>query len=249
MIGTNGVGIVPSVCVKERVREPELMDQPGLDPGMHQQALVGLRRVNRISGTVRQLWQPIRRLAAEFPERPIRVLDLASGGGDVASGVARQARRANLTVEVDGCDVSPVAVKHAADQARCFGLDNVRFFKLDALQDPLPDSYDVVTCSLFLHHLEPWDAMHVLRRMAEATRHLVLVDDLRRSVLGYALAWVGCRILTRSPIVHTDGPRSVAAAFTSDEAAELAYQAGLTRFSLTRHWPERFLLTWRKPWA
>jgi 2-polyprenyl-3-methyl-5-hydroxy-6-metoxy-1,4-benzoquinol methylase len=238
---------MPSVHVKERVREPELMDQPGLDPGMHRQALVGLRRVNRISGTVGRLWRPIRQLAAERPRRPIRVLDVASGGGDVAAGIARQARQANLAVVVDGCDVSPVAIEHAGEQAQSAGLDNVRFFALDVLQDRLPETYDVVTCSLFLHHLETPEATQVLQRMAAATRHLVLVDDLRRTSLGYALAWLGCRMLTRSSIVHTDGPRSVAAAFTTDEAAALARQAGLNRFTLTPHWPERFLLSWRKP--
>lgn len=236
-----------SVCVKTRDRKPELMDQPGLDEALHRQALCGLRRVNRISGTVGNLWNPIRRLAAELSGRPVRILDVASGAGDVAVGIARQARRARISVQVDGCDVSPVAVEAAGIFAESAGLDNVRFFPLDALREPLPATYDVITCSLFLHHLENPDAITILRRMAEATRHLALVDDLCRSALGYAMAWVGCRVLTRSPIVHTDGPRSVAAAFTEDEVLELAHRAGLTDTRIIRHWPERFLLSWRKP--
>ena len=35
------------------------------------------------------------------------------------------------------------------------------------------------------------------------------------------------KVLTRSPIVHVDGPRSVAAAFTVEEVRRLAGQAGL----------------------
>lgn len=232
--------------VKERVRKPELMDQPGLDPVLHRRALAGLRRVNRVSGTVGQFWQPIRQLAAEFPGRTIRVLDLASGGGDVALGLAGLARRGNLSIEVHGCDISPVAVQHAEEQARRAGLESARFFLHDALGGPLPEDYDVVICSLFLHHLEQRDVIKVLQRMAEGTKYLVLVDDLRRSALGYAMAWVGCRLLTRSPIVHTDGPRSVEAAFTLDEVARLAEQAGLSDARLTCHWPERFLLKWRR---
>jgi hypothetical protein len=122
----------------------------------------------------------------------------------------------------------------------------VRFFRLDALGDPLPADFDVLSCSLFLHHLAEDDAVGLLRRMAQAARRMVLVNDLIRSPLGYVLAWCGCRLLSRSPVVHFDGPASVAAAFTLGEARALADRAGLAGAVLTRHWPERFLLTWSR---
>jgi hypothetical protein len=83
--------------------------------------------------------------------------------------------------------------------------------------------------------------------MAAAARRAVLVCDLHRSWLGYSLAWVGCRLLTRSPIVHVDGPRSVEAAFAVSEIAALAGRSGLDGAVITQHWPERWLLAWRKP--
>lgn len=237
---------VSFLCVKARHREPEWMDQPELDVALHEEALLGLCRVNRLSATAWQLWRAVRRLAVDAPAGVVRVLDLASGGGDVALGLARRARRAKLSVEIDGCDLSPVAVKHAADQARRAGLENMRFFRRDVLKEALPTGYDVVTCSLFLHHLDERDARELLRRMAQVAGRLVLVDDLCRSRLGYALAWLGCRIFTRSPVVHVDGPRSVAAAFSLDEVAQMAEEAGLAGFRLVPHWPQRFLLSWEK---
>ncbi|MCA9021331.1 MAG: hypothetical protein KDA74_14375, partial [Planctomycetaceae bacterium] len=60
------------------------------------------------------------------------------------------------------------------------------------------------------------------------------------------LAWTACRLLTRSPVVHTDGPLSVAGAFTVNEIKELAGQAGLDGFQITRHWPQRWLLKWSR---
>ena len=48
----------------------------------------------------------------------------------------------------------------------------------------------------------------------QATRHAVLVDDLVRSRLGFALVLAGSYLLTRSPVVHTDGPLSVRAALS-----------------------------------
>jgi hypothetical protein len=76
---------------------------------------------------------------------------------------------------------------------------------------------------------------------------LVLVDDLNRSWAGLALASAATRLLTTSAVVHTDGPRSVRAAFTPSEALGLAEQAGLTGATVRRHWPCRWQLVWRRP--
>jgi hypothetical protein len=100
---------------------------------------------------------------------------------------------------------------------------------------------------LFWHHLAEPDGIKLLERMAAAARRAVLVDDLVRSRLGFALVWVGSYLLTRSSVVHTDGPLSVRAALSLAEARELAERAGLHGATIRRHWPERFLLTWRKP--
>jgi 2-polyprenyl-3-methyl-5-hydroxy-6-metoxy-1,4-benzoquinol methylase len=177
----------------------------------------------------------------------VRVLDIACGGGDVVIGLARLARRRGVPLEVDGCDVSPVAVTHAQAAARRAGVSAVHFFPIDALEDRLPGDYDALVCTLFLHHLAEPDGVELLRRMAAAARRVVLVDDLVRSRLGFALVFVGSYLLTRSPVVHTDGPLSVRAALSLDEARALAERAGLHGATFRRHWPERFLLSWRKP--
>jgi hypothetical protein len=82
--------------------------------------------------------------------------------------------------------------------------------------------------------------------MREAARYLVLVDDLRRCVPGYWSAVVGTRLLSRSPVVHIDGPRSVRAAFTTDELADLAQEAGMSNGTVTQHWPWRQQLLWER---
>jgi 2-polyprenyl-3-methyl-5-hydroxy-6-metoxy-1,4-benzoquinol methylase len=220
------------------------MDQPGLDPAEHARALAGLGRIHAMSRTAAVLWRPIARLARMMhaEARTIRILDLATGGGVIPLGVARRAAGAGLDVSVDGCDLSPQAVAIAREEATAWGVP-CRFFVLDVLSQPLPEDYDVLTCSLFLHHLDEADAIALLGRMAAAARQLVLVDDLVRSRLGYLLAVAGCRLLSGSRIVHVDGPRSVAAAFTPGEALSLAARAGLPHARLVRHWPQRFLLS------
>lgn len=229
-----------------RDRQPELMDQPGLDAAPHRRALRALRRINVISRIDHAVWREIAGLAAATNGSPLRVLDVASGGGDVAIRLAGQAARRGIALEVHGCDISPTAVEHATEAAGQVGVSGVRFFQQDVLGEPLPEGYDVVMCSLFLHHLDEGEADALLRKMAAAARRAVLIDDLVRSRLGYLMAWLAGRLLTRSPIVRVDGPLSVRAAFTVAEALRVAERAGLQGATARRHWPQRFLLSWNK---
>ncbi len=230
--------------LSRRHLQPEIMDQPGLDPRQHRQALRALRRINFWSGSAGILWRPLLVLAREIAPRPLRVLDLASGGGDVPIRLWHKARSAGLNLTIDGCDVSPVAVEHATEQARQRGAD-VRFFVADALNDPFSDGYDVILNSLFLHHLTEEQAVSLLSKAGQAAR-AVLVNDLVRSRTGLVLARLVTRLLSLSPVVHVDGPRSVEGAYTMEEVRNLAERAGLHGTTIQSRWPSRFLLSWRR---
>lgn len=230
-----------------RRRQAELMDEPTLDAAEHARALIGLARVNWWSRSAAIVRPTLRQLAADCSsERPLRLLDVACGGGDVTAAVARWTRDERLPVRVSACDISPTALDISRRRAESAGV-SIELFQHDLLREPLPAEFDVVMCSLFLHHLDEPDAVRVLRSMSEAATRAVLVNDLIRSRGGYWLAMLGTRLLTRSRIVHVDGPLSVAGALTPLEALRLCEQAGLHGASISRHWPQRFLLTWRRP--
>jgi SAM-dependent methyltransferase len=229
------------VDLRQRWRQAELMDQPDLERDRHFQALRGLARINWWSGSAGLLWPAIQQLARNLQPAALRVLDVASGAGDVAIRLWHKAQRAGVLLDIDGCDKSAAAVAFANRRAESDNAQ-VRFFAWDALAKPLPADYHIVTSSLFLHHLEEEQAVLLLQRLGQAAQHLVLVNDLRRGWLGFALAYLGTRILSSSPIVHVDGPRSVEAAFTLQEALALAQRAGLHDARVTPRWPFRFLL-------
>ena len=224
-----------------RVRTPELMDQPGLDERAPRHALDALGRGNMVSRTAASIWPPIRSAAAAITSGPVRILDLACGGGHVAVDLARRCARAGISAEVQGYELSPLAVDYARAQAARAGVTGVRFEPLDVVHAPLPSGFDVIHCSLFLHHLLDDEAENMLRRM-KAAGQLVVVSDLRRTSLGLLYTWVGCRLLSRSRVFHVDGVLSVKAAFTTGEARALAHRAGLHGATITNCWPQRFLL-------
>jgi SAM-dependent methyltransferase len=225
-----------------RLLQPEEMDDPGLRLGRHRHALRGLARLNALSGSARILFPLISSLARDTG-RPLRILDLASGAGDVTLGLWSRARRAGIDVRIRGVDVSPRAVEFARERAARTGAP-VRFDRLDVLTEPLPDGHDVVVSSLFLHHLGDDPAVELLVKMRRAARRAVLVNDLLRGVRGLALAHVASRLFTTSDVVRMDAPRSVRAAFTVPEMAALARRAGMLGARVSRHWPLRLLLAW-----
>jgi 2-polyprenyl-3-methyl-5-hydroxy-6-metoxy-1,4-benzoquinol methylase len=232
---------------------PEIMDQPDLPDDEHRQALAGLARTNVLSGSSRSLWRRIRRLPAvragsNGSPKKLSLCDIASGAGDVAVGLCRLAKRGGVKLRVTGYDVSPVAVETAQARAKAARVA-ARFEVRDVLSGP-PESlgrFDVVTCSLFLHHLTSEQAVELLKRMRDMARRLVLVCDLKRGRLSYALTQVVVQLVSRSEVVHHDGPQSVAAAFTIAEARALANRAGLAGAEVHRAWPFRYLIAWEPP--
>jgi 2-polyprenyl-3-methyl-5-hydroxy-6-metoxy-1,4-benzoquinol methylase len=227
-----------------RVRTPELMELPGADRREHEHTLTAIGRTNLIGRISPLIWSAIRRVALPRANRPIRVLDLGCGGGQVAIALAKRLARAGISADILGCDVSPVALDYARALAARSRVTDVHFVQIDLARDPWPADFDVVYCSLFLHHLDDDEAVAMLRQMKEVAGQLVIVSDLRRTDAGYLFAWMGCRLLSRSRMFHVDGPRSVEAAFTTGEVQVLAHRAGLHGADIRHSWPQRFLLTW-----
>ena len=155
----------------QRDRQPEVMDQPGLDPAEHQRALQGLRRINRISRCVPGLFRHLETLACKTPSCSLSVLELACGGGDTAIELAALARRHQLTMSVQACDFNPEAVRIARRNV-AQSRSNVGVFVADALDLSGLHQFDVVYCTLFVHHLDPPDVVRLLKGMAARARRL-----------------------------------------------------------------------------
>src|SRR5258708_13306028 len=102
---------MPFLLKKRRLR-PEIMDQPGLSHDLHAQALRGLQRINFLSGSSGIYWPCIRSAAKSVAPHPLRILDLATGGGDVPIRLWVKAQRTGLNLHIEGCYRTATAISH-----------------------------------------------------------------------------------------------------------------------------------------
>jgi 2-polyprenyl-3-methyl-5-hydroxy-6-metoxy-1,4-benzoquinol methylase len=219
------------------------MDDPGLNPEEHIQALRGLERIHAISGTTGRMWRAIRGWYACQRFSQVTVMDVGCGNAALLRNLWTRAQRHGLSLQLVGCDFSSRALQLA--ESACGEQEiPIQLHEIDIRRKELPVQADVVVSTLFLHHFTEHDATNILRQLAAASRHLMLVEDLIRSRLGYALCRVGVNVLSRSRVVHHDGPQSVRASFTIHEMRRLLAAAACHSATVRRCWPERLFVNY-----
>jgi ubiquinone/menaquinone biosynthesis C-methylase UbiE len=214
-----------------RINRPELMDEAS-DPKELVGDLANLERINRFLGGRSLIRRQLDRVLPHLKGgRPLQLLDVATGGGDLPRHVATRFREQGVTVRILAVDRNPITL--ACARASSVAFPEVGFARCDARRLPLRSgSVDVVLCSLLLHHFGEEEAILLLREMGRVTRHTVIVNDLRRSPTALCLIW----LLTRfcgNRMTRYDGPLSVRRAFTPAEMRRLADAAGLAGARVT----------------
>ena len=215
--------------------EPEMLDveQP-VSPAL-QQGLDGLQVLNRYFGA----YSLVRHFARRWLRRgrTYRVLDLATGSGDIPRMLVRWARRQRVSLRIDAVDLQPSTLEIARRASA--GFPEIDFIRADARTFSDAMSYDLVCCSLALHHFSEADALKVLRRACELSHDKVLVADLERSWLTWACVHAVTTVAVRDAMTRHDGRLSARRAFSYRELEEMAQAAGWRNFGHARFVPAR----------
>ena len=226
----------------------ELMDDGTTDYATFQACLVDLAKANRWTLAHRPTLAFLERLRREgrWPrDRPLRLVDVGSGYGDLIRAVDGWAMLRGLSIELTGIDLSPWSARAAAGATR---PDRpITWVTADAFDERPPA--DVIINALFTHHLSDDAIIRFLRRMEETAQIGWFVNDLHRHPLPYAGFGLLARAMRWHRFVQHDGPISVARAFTSADWATLIGRAGLDRSSVEVRWrfPFRLCVSRVKP--
>jgi ubiquinone/menaquinone biosynthesis C-methylase UbiE len=207
----------------------ELLDGPLDDLDELAGNLRDLRRVNRVLG-VRLSRAAMARLDGAGDARaPLTLLDVGTGGADIPVALLADAAKAGRSLRVTAIDERPEVIE-AARRARpaLDRIDGLELAVADGRSLPYPDgAFDVAHTSLVLHHLEPADAVLLLREMDRVSRGGIVVNDLSRGPLGLLGAWLLSRLATRNRLSRHDAPLSARRAYSRVELRSLINDAGL----------------------
>jgi SAM-dependent methyltransferase len=206
--------------------EPEMMDRPQPVSSELDNDLRNLRQLNRFFGSHCLVRNFLRRWIE--PGDHVRIVDLATGSGDIPRLIVDYAQRIGAKVEIDALDRQPATLEIARNFSGNY--PEISYIEANILEWRPAEPYDIVLCSLALHHFSDDDAVRVLRRCRELSRKFVLVSDLRRGPLVTFGVYLLTALIFREPMTRYDGRVSAARAFSLVELDELAGRAGWQNF-------------------
>jgi ubiquinone/menaquinone biosynthesis C-methylase UbiE len=216
---------------------PELLDTDSGTAKEIEGALRDLRSFNQRLGGVATTRDLIHSVARRTGRGEFSLLEVAAGTGFVPTHTSQALRRSGVNLKITLLDrASTHLPKNGA----------ARKLVADALTVPFSDSaFDLVSCSLFLHHLSPEEVVEFARESLRVSRIAVLVNDLVRHRLHLALAYAGVPIY-RSRITRNDAPASVKQAYTIEEMSGFFRKAGAAKVEAQRHFLFRMgVVAWK----
>ncbi len=205
----------------------ELLDGPLDDPATLSGNLRDLRRANRWLGGTRLSCRAVETLL-QGADRA-RIIDVGTGAADIPLALLDSARRRGHSWHVTAVDNRREILDAAL--AVSPGLRSPPELVLevgDGRALPYADeAFDVGHASLVIHHLEPQDATRFLRELSRVASTGVVVNDLIRSRMTVAGAWLTSRVFTANRYTRNDAPLSARRAYTAPELRDLVHAAGL----------------------
>jgi len=194
--------------------------------------------MNRWLGGVSSSLRLLEDFLARTGKRSIRILEVGAGDARLARRLRDTLLRRDVRADFVVLDRSVVHLQSGMPLAH-------RLWPVaaDALQLPfLPEQFDLVLCNLFFHHFSGKQAIALLQGLMAVSKLAVVVNDLERHLIPYLFIRVA-RMFTRSRLTRHDAPASVRQAYTRQELANLAKEAGSAHFEIRRFQPFRLGLT------
>ena len=221
----------------QRIITQEILDSDACPPLEVEASLRDLSRINRWFGGVSTTRRMIERVASATGHKRFSVLEVAAGFGEVSKLAGRQLKHTGITLGVT-----------TWIECNAHLLRGNRAVVADALALPFQDnSFDLVSCSLFAHHLEPAELARFVHESLRVSRCAVLINDLVRHPLHLALVYAGFPLM-RSYVSRVDGLASVRRAYTVAEMREILRSSARrsARIEVSRHFLFRMgVIAWR----
>lgn len=229
--------------LSRRASTPELMETEACSFPDYRDCLQDLARVNRLTLAARPTlaWLDTVLASIRWPRaRPLAVVDIGCGYGDMLRRIDRWAARRGIAVALTGVDCDPRATRAAAEATR---PDRpIRWITADFARFRMEGPIDVVLSGLFCHHLDDAALVRFLSWMEATAQRGWFVNDLHRHALPYYVFLAWARAARWHRFVRHDGPVSISRAFTVADWRRALADAGIPEGAARIAWRMPFRL-------
>ena len=211
----------------KRVVTSELLDTDSGTPEEVAAALSDIRQINRWFGGIATTQSMIAQVARKHAVHSLSLLEVAAGAGYVPHAASTRMRKLGVQLEVTLLDRAASHLKNGSG-------NEASAVAGDALALPFADgSFDLVSCCLFAHHLEPEEMVQFVNEGLRVSRTAVIINDLVRDPIHLVLVYVSLA-LYRSRFNRHDAPASVRRAYTVNEMNEMLGQTTAASVEIER---------------
>ena len=232
------------VDTSHRSSEMEIMDDFTMEGALFRDTLDKLEIINRFLGGNSVTINGLKKLLKnQSKNKTITIVDLGCGNGDILRDVAKFGRKNNYSFKLIGIDANLAAIEYAKELSKEYS--ELSFKTIDILsEDFKKQSYDVVLCTLFLHHFKNEELIPFLKTITNKAKIGVVVNDLHRHKLAYYLfKLIG--VFIKNKMVRQDGLTSVLRAFKKKDLENISKKIKV-HFSIQWKWAFRYLWIMKK---
>ena len=232
------------VDTSHRSSKTEIMDDFTLEGVFLRDTLDKLETINRLLGGNSVTISGLKKiLKNQSKNKTITIVDLGCGNGDILRDVAQFGRKNNYSFKLTGIDANLAAIDYAKELSKDYS--ELNFKKIDIFsEDFKKEKYDIVLCTLFLHHFKNEELIPFLKTITEKATIGIVVNDIHRHRLAYYLfKLIGFFI--KNEMVREDGLTSILRAFKKKDLENIAKELNV-HFSVQWKWAFRYLWILKK---
>lgn len=223
---------------KHRNTDPELMDDPTIDPLILDQAVADINKVNTLLGGFKFTLNEVKQYI--HGDDLLRIVDFGCGDGAMLRYLACHLPQSNL--EFIGIDLSPRSIAQAIEKSK----DDKRLsFRESDITTIHPDDLqaDILITTLTLHHFSDDQIVGLLKTFKKLTSTAIIINDLHRNRLAFQFfKWFSPIFRLHKISIH-DGLISIASGFKSADFKQYAQEAGISNDRLKWKWSFRYIWT------
>jgi hypothetical protein len=232
------------IDTSSRSSAAEMMDDFTIEGSVLRDTLDKLETINRLLGGNSVTLKGLKKILSKSSKtKTITIVDLGCGHGDILRDVAKFGRKNSYKFKLIGIDANNAAIDYAKALSKDY--PELSFETIDVFsEDFKKQTYDVVLCTLFLHHFKNNEIIPFLKSTVQKASIGVIVNDLHRHKLAYYLfKMIG--LFIKNKMVREDGLTSVLRAFKRNELETILTKTGVN-FSIQWKWAFRYLWVLKK---